>query len=72
MCLALTGSSRDCDGGFGGGATAARAAAAAGLLDEEPFFQHFYGRLVGVGDEARTSPAGDCGDGSDARVLEEV
>lgn len=76
VLLALTGGSRDAADGSGGGGggevgTAAEAAAAAGLLDEEAFFQHFFGRLVGEsGDGVDRGGVDD--DGVDAMVLAQV
>lgn len=72
VCLALTGGSRDAaDGGGGEVRTAAEAAAAAGLLDEEAFFQHFFGRLAGESFDGVGREGGDA-DGLDARVLAQV
>lgn len=82
VCHALTGSSRgttDGDGGSGAGtaAGAVAAAAAAGLLDDEAFFRHFFGRLTSEGgiDTQCSPPVADDagrGDGADARILEQV
>ena len=66
------------DGSVGGdfeGAPAALTAAAAGLLDDESFFRHFFGSLVGGGDSvsgALRSSVEDVGDSCDARILEQV
>lgn len=74
VCSAVTGSSRFTDGVVEDRsavvAAAAAAAAAGGLLDDAAFFDHFFGRLTRSNREKESSD--DDGDGSDARILEEV
>lgn len=73
VCSAVTGSSRFTDGVVedrSAAVAAAAAAAAGGLLDDAAFFDYFFGRLTRTNREKESSDDG--GDGSDARILEEV
>lgn len=93
ICLALTGSTASASArntplhssslAVNVGCEMVEVAAAAGVLNDEAFFEHFFGRLRGGrgGDsgENRISMddhtgggGGDCGDGPDARILEQV